>query len=296
MGAANPERILVGVDAFGYAENALDAAIGLAEVHNARLRLVHGVPRHRRLIPDDQPTDVEGARRAVLSSLEAHISGALLSPDVIENNLIVEASDHPAMLVLEQAKSWDADLIVIGRHRRRDVLHPGNTVRAVLSHAPCPVWIQAGPVRDVDRILVPVDLSDESLTALDTAVAWGKRFEAKLVILHAFERPDLFGGPDGETWGPTYVGDGLRKQEQEVFEKTMAERDLGNLDHELVFVECNPVHAILDLQDDIDLVMMGTHGRTGLAGAVLGNVCESVVRAGHVPVVAMRLPERSWML
>lgn len=289
-------RILVGMDVFGFADNALNAAISMAERTGAQLELVHAVPPHLRLVADEEPTDLEAARRAVEVAIESHVSGARLPEGFEAQHLTVAPSKHPAELVLRRAKEIDADLIVLGRHRKRSWLHPGNTVRGVLSSARCPVWVQAGPVRQVRRILVPVDLSDESLSALRTACAWGAALGASVLVMHCFVAPDLFVSGEEPIYGPSYVVDDLREQARREFEAAVAAHDFGGVPHETMFVEDDPVDRILSLQDEIDLVIMGTHGRTGLAGALLGNVTDAVIRNGHTPVVALRNPDREWLI
>lgn len=296
MAESRLSRIVVGVDVFGYAESAVNAAISLAERSDAELILVHAVPQPRALLPDHEPTDLDGARRAVQVSLEAHVSGARMLAGFGSENLVVAHARHPAELLLTVAEERSADLIMLGRHRKRGWLHPGNTVRGVLAHARCPVWVQIGPVRSLRRVLVPVDLSQESLAALTVARDWAARHEAEVVVLHCFVRPELFYGADQPAPGPTYVIDQLRQTAQEEFKKVMAAQPWGDLPHRLVFAEDEPIGRILALQDEVDLVVMGTHGHTGLAGALLGNVADGVIRNGHVPVVALRNPDREWLL
>ena len=76
----------------------------------------------------------------------------------------------------------------------------------------------------------------------------------------------------------------------------MEAQDFLGVEHSIEFVEDHPVHRVLAEQDSVDLVVMGSHGRTGLSAALLGNVAYSVIRDGHVPVVALRDPEREWLL
>jgi nucleotide-binding universal stress UspA family protein len=291
MTARTPRRILVGLAPSEQAETALNAAIDLADATDAELRLVYGVDA-----PRDDEQAVVHARQALEVQLDAHMSGARLPPGFAETGLIVECTRHPAQLLLEQARHWDADLLVLGRHRPRGWLHFGNTMRGVLSDAPCPVWVQSGPVRPLRHILVPVDLSEESLAALGLACAWAKAHDAHVSALHCFAPPELFPRGDEVGPGPTYVLEGMARDARAQFEHAMAAHDFGGVEHALLFVEEEPVSRILAMQKDVDLVMMGTHGRTGLSAALLGNVADAVLRAGEVPVVALRHPERSWLL
>jgi nucleotide-binding universal stress UspA family protein len=240
--------------------------------------------------------DLQRARDAIRTRLSASLSGARLDAGGELEAFVVAAARHPAQLVLERAAVEEANLIVLGRHRRHGILGLGSTARGVLAGAPCPVWVQAGPVRVVRRILVPVDLSEESLAALGTACTWGERFGAEIIVLHCFQTPELFAGHGYPVPGPPYVVEQLGNDAKSEFEKVMEGVDWKGVPHETRFVEDHPAHQILALQDDVDLVMMGSHGRTGLSGALLGNIALSVIRDGHVPVLALRDPERKWIL
>ena len=115
-------------------------------------------------------------------------------------------------------------------------------------------------------------------------------------MLHCFVSPELYYGHGYPVPGPTYVVDKLRDDARAEFEAVMAGLDWAGLEHQAVFVESNPATQILEMQDDIDLVVMGTHGRTGLSSMILGNVTYTIIREGTVPVVALRHPERAWKL
>jgi nucleotide-binding universal stress UspA family protein len=290
-----PKRILVGVDAHGHAEKALNVAIGLAVRFDAELQLVHGVRAFdgfARAAPDA----VEVARHAILLGMEASLSGAQLPAEFCDQHLTIEVVKHPAELILRQARESGTDLIVLGRHQKHGLLHFDDNVRAVLSQAQCPVWVQAGPMRETRRILVPVDLSEDSLSALRSAVNWGLIHSARLLVLHCFTSPEPFTDEGWATPGPTYIVEDLRKSAASEFSVAMDSFEWSGVEHELVFVEDEPVPRILRLQDSVDLVMMGTHGHTGFSGALLGHVADLVIRHGHVPVVALRHPEREWLV
>ncbi len=289
-------RVVVGVDAVPRSDTPLHVGIDLARRFGAELEFVHGVKPPHHLWPDLTPHDVDAARRVIETRMEASLAGARQAGEAHPSALVVESTRHPAELLLSRAANPSTDLLVVGRHRRRGLVDFGGTLRAVLSQAKCPVWVQSGPVRLVKRILVPVDLSEESLAALRHACAWALQLGASLRVIHCFQQPELFAGHGYPAVGPTYVVDQLIKDAREVFEKEMSSFAWTGAEHEIEFVEDEPATAILDRQDSVDLVMMGSHGRTGLAGALLGNVALTVLLEGHVPVVVMREPGREWVL
>jgi nucleotide-binding universal stress UspA family protein len=294
--AKSLHRVVVGVDSVPRSDAPLNVAIDLARRFDAEIEIVHGVKPPHHLWPDLSPHDVGEARKAIQTRLEASLSGARLDFVSSPHRLVVQLTSHPAQLLMQRVSHPEADLLVVGRHRRHGVMDFGGTLRAVLASAPCPVWVQSGPVRVVRRILVPVDLSSESLAALRHACAWAVQLEARVHVVHCFQQPELFAGHGYPAVGPTYVIDQLCTDARKEFEEEMESFDWAGADHTVEFVEDDPTACILDRQDDIDLVMMGSHGRTGLSATLLGNVALSVVRDGHVPVVVMRHPEREWVL
>ena len=98
--------------------------------------------------------------------------------------------------------------------------------------------------------------------------------------------------------GPSYVIDEVRDAARQGFEQTMAEQSFEGLEPDLVFVEGRPVEAILGQVADggHDLVVLGSHGRTGLSSVVLGNVAYGVMREASVPTLALRHPGRDWLV
>jgi nucleotide-binding universal stress UspA family protein len=289
------QRIVVGVDAAGLAENAVTVGIELAQRFHAEIELVGGVPVSQmvRHMPPEQA--LAEARRALRVKLEATLPGALL-PYLQEEHRIVVESGHPAMVLLQRAAVPGTGLVVIGAHRRRGLLDLHNTAHLLISHATCPVWVQEGPVREIRRILVPVDLSEESLAALRTACTWAVAFGARVTALHCFVSPELSLAQGYPSPGPPIVLDSLRDEAQREFEQAMAAFPWGSVPHEAVFLQATPALQVLHMQDRTDLIMMGTHGRTGLSGMILGNVARAVIHEAHVPVVTLRVPGRRWLL
>jgi universal stress protein A len=139
-------------------------------------------------------------------------------------------------------------------------------------------------VPQITRILVPTDFSAQARNALGWARELGDRFGAKLVLLHVI---DIFSLAEmGCTVGgfdPLHL---LREQARDC----MAE--LKNLvpDAQTVVRESSPRPTIVDaaLELNCQMIVMGTHGRSGLAHLLLGSVAEYVVRHAKVPVVTVR--------
>jgi nucleotide-binding universal stress UspA family protein len=145
----------------------------------------------------------------------------------------------------------------------------------------------------IARILVPVDFSAHSDRAIEYAISMGKHFGAIVELFHVVEDPFEAGG-----WGSEmYMADldGIRahalKEARTRIERcrlavqagdvpTTTAVQLGHVANTIV-EHAKAVHA--------DLIVMGTHGRTGLAHFIIGSVAERVVRLAPCPVLTVGL-------
>jgi nucleotide-binding universal stress UspA family protein len=204
---------------------------------------------------------------------------------------------HPGRMLVDRAESLSADLVVLGPHEKRGLFDFGSTARLVLSKAPCNVWMQAGEYRPVKNILVPLDLSEDSLRALRMACSLAQRLDAKITTLHCYQPPDFAYGASGyPVVEPSYVVEGARDAAEKGYREDMAKFDWAGVEHEERFFQGRPVEVILEHHTGCDLIAMGSHGRSGVSAAVLGNVAYGVMKKADVPVLAIRHPERRWLL
>ena len=118
------------------------------------------------------------------------------------------------------------------------------------------------------RILVPVDFSEPSIEALRLAVTIGMKEGARLTLLH--------------------VDAGALPNDAEGLMHRLAAKEIPTSVHfELAFAEGSPAETINEhaTSGQHDLVVIGTHGKTGLERVILGSVAETVVRTCPVPVL-----------
>ncbi len=150
------------------------------------------------------------------------------------------------------------------------------------------------------RLLVPVDFSDLSALALKYAAVGARQFGAELLVLHAerFEVPPYVLADNYER-----VLAELRqyRRDAETYLANFVRSTLGPAVEQLplrFFVaETHPVDAILQTAESerVDLILMGTHGRSGWQRFTLGSVTEKVVRSAIVPVFVVRQKEREFI-
>lgn len=144
----------------------------------------------------------------------------------------------------------------------------------------------------VKRILAPIDFSPDSLRALAYARTLAKRFHAELVALHVVDQTYLAGAPELTIANPRFA-EILHAQWRLANART--ERLSAQLKKQwrrsrILLKRGTPSQAIVDTarRSGADLIVMATHGRTGLAHVLIGSVAERVVRHAHCPVLTVR--------
>ncbi len=293
-------NILVALDGGGLSDHAIDRALELAKAFDARLEIVHalglaGVPWE--LVPSPLAVSAHSdplsrVREQVVthvSDLLEHAGRARTKADELVNVI----TGQPAGVLLERAQSLGADLIILGALRKRRTFDFGSTARAILAKAPCAVWIQPGPPVPIRRVLVAFDFSAESALALSTAIDLARRVGASVRVLHVFDlRPYIM---DDGFWIANFESiDDARKSTSVEFEKLMASTDWNGIEHDWIFAEGTPDAQILESAKSADLLLMGTHGRSGFASAVLGSVAYTVLKNSVGPVMVVRKPQRQF--
>jgi len=140
-----------------------------------------------------------------------------------------------------------------------------------------------------DAVLLPTDGSEGTRAAVDHAIAHANGYDAALHVLHVV---DARIGVAHETT-PEVVFEALEKQGRQAIEDVKSQAKSGSVETiEGVVARGDPHRAILDYAEAeaIDIIVMGTHGRTGLDHYLIGSVTEKVVRRSDVPVLTVPLP------
>ncbi len=151
----------------------------------------------------------------------------------------------------------------------------------------------------LSRILVPIDFSDCSRTAFDYAVTLANTFGATIDLIHVWEVPPyippeaMVGVPGHDTQTLADVAHGTAEQEMRRFVKDL-ESDGVHVERTLLD-SGDPGRTIVDVADKegYDMIVLGTHGRTGLSHLLMGSVAERVVRHSSRPVLTVRAPDKS---
>jgi nucleotide-binding universal stress UspA family protein len=144
------------------------------------------------------------------------------------------------------------------------------------------------------RILVPTDFSDPSDAALEYAKTLAERFGASLHLVHVFEDPFTIGAVASEMYVPLPpdARDDMIADARKRLVARVPDGDGARLFATTSLVTGVPAHAIVEYAtaNQMDLIVMGTHGRGGFAHLLMGSVAEYVVRTAPCPVLTVHSP------
>ena len=281
-------RILVPIDFSGPSDAALEYARLFAHAWGSALHLLHVTAEHL------TPPHGESAGHPEPAALR-QIRDRLTDDDRRRRLAIrVLERAEPAEAILGYARATDIDLIVMGTHGRTGVAHllMGSVAETVVRSAPCPVLtVRQAPrvTAPFTRILVPTDFSGPSDAALDCARALQMKFGASIHLLHVLADEQLAGPFGAEVFvaeAPETRTARLRDARERLSHRvSAADREQGRVTSEILFgpTASTIVHYAGD--NGYDLILMGTHGRTGLAHLLMGSVAERVIRSAACPVI-----------
>jgi len=143
----------------------------------------------------------------------------------------------------------------------------------------------------ITRILVPTDFSATADAALDYAFGLAERFGASLQLLHVLEDPFIYEGISAEAYiseAPLTRTAMLAEARERLAHRAVPRHRKVQVETEVLFGHGARTIAEYAAERAIDLIVIGTHGRTGLAHVLLGSVAERLVRTAPCPVLTVR--------
>jgi len=146
------------------------------------------------------------------------------------------------------------------------------------------------------RILVPIDFSDCAKKALQYALPLALQFRARLLLVYVMPAHYFVGSEFGPVDFPVPEGEWREQSRQEL--QALAEREVGGrVPCDTMVVQGQPAHeiAVCARELEADLIVISTHGRTGLRHVLVGSVAENVVRYAPCPVLVVREQEHEFV-
>jgi len=142
---------------------------------------------------------------------------------------------------------------------------------------------------EIKKILFPTDFSHTDIAALKMATSLARDAGASLIIVHVEEPPAAYGG------GEMYYGlaDPATDELKRMLKEVVPPDETVPFQHRLITGDPATAIANLAKSENVDLIVMGTHGRTGLTRILMGSVAEAVVRQSLCPVLTYKQPSKT---
>ena len=285
------DRILVPTDGSDAADRALDLAGAVADAHDAELHVLYVADTNQPSLSRIQgqvvdALETEGERIVREGKERVRGSGVDVTTDVVQGG--------PSRTILDYVDDRGVGLVVMGTRGERDVerLLLGSVTERVVRSSPVPV-LAVPPNSDrtypPNRVLVGTDGSDGSDAALEEGIGIASRADAALDVVTVLE--DSLLGIDVRS---AAAAEERERRDEELLASARERATDAGLDSvETTIEEGDVVGTLTDYADEhaVDLIVVGTHGRTGIDRRLLGSVTEDLLRTASVPVLSVRAVE-----
>ncbi|WP_276271975.1 universal stress protein [Haloarcula litorea] len=288
------DTILVPTDGSEHAVRAAEHGAYLADLFDATVHVVSVVA-----VSDAAgPFSAGGVDEAFVERLESAGLEAIEAVEDLLGDVVTETATvrgSPGEAILDYVDDHGVDLVAMGTHGRTGVRRyvAGSVAEHVVRHADVPVL--TGRVTDAsvlddgyDEVLLPTDGSEAADAAVDHAVAVAAAAGARLHAVSVINLDDVVASPDYTM--PTGLLDQLQSEAEEATGEIVDRAREAGADAVAEVRQGYPTRDLLEYAEDneVDLVAMGTQGRTGLRRVLLGSTTERLIRRSEVPVLAVR--------
>ncbi len=292
-----PNTILVPIDFSEFSSNALNYAISLAEKFQSKLTLLHAVVLFEDDVNEEERLqEYEELVRRREKNIDAHMKTNLQKAHQkgIAVESIILRSVSAADAILEYLNEHSFDLIVMGTHGRTGLKHIflGSVAEKVVRLAPVPVLSVHRSVQkfDLSKLVVPIDFSIYSKNAAENAISLAKNFGAQVKFIHVVEKdihPSFYAAGVESIF---QIDTSLQERVIQNMKGFLEEQITSKIDSEFIVKEGRAHREIVEYaqQEKADLIVISTHGLTGLEYLLLGSTAEKVVRWASCPVLTIK--------
>lgn len=306
MKELNIRNILVPIDFSEMSIQAIRPAKRLAQRFDAKIHLVHiyelyHPSRYMAPTPPLKPFVVISFEQYSTGELDRRLRAVAKTHGLpSEGTCHVQSGASAFYGICALARDLPADLIVISTHGYSGLKHVflGSTAERVVQHSPCPVFVarqrgrksKTSPAFAINTILVPVDFSRGSIEGLHYAMAFAPGVgsgSCRIILFHAVHLAPYTSG--GFAYDLSSLEEAARKDAEHQMQEFVRIAKLGRVKFETAITMGAPVPEICAFaqNNDVDLIITSTHGRTGLEHILIGSTAEHIVRHAYCSVLAV---------
>lgn len=292
--------ILTATDFSEYSKVALDICLGVSRCMKTKLYVLHTIEKfphdYRHLLSSAAHADMkQKLEEEAMGKIKTMIPGELLENEDI---VPIVRFGKPFLEIIQVAKEENVDLLVIGTHGRAGVdrVILGSVAERIVRKARCPVMVVRGrKYVGFKRIIVPIDLSDCSRIALEYAAATARAHKSKLTILHVYEESFIepyINAANSEEEANEIIKE-IERVNETKYDEFLKTVDLSGVEYEKLLKKGIPETDIVEIamEQQANLIVMGTHGRSGIKHILIGSTAEEVVRTVHCDIIIVK-PEK----
>ena len=285
------ERILLATEGSEFSEGAVREAIKLAKRCSSRLHAISVVetnPEYSSLAPQLVEKSEKQAR-AYLENVQARAK-----TEGVDCGLVLYEGESSYRDIADEAEKQKSSMIVMGRRGRKGFkrLVMGSTTAWVIGHAPCSVLVVPRAAQIAFKnVLLATDGSKYSTAAASEAIGIAKLNKSKLTVI-AVVPADLASPADIE-FGVGVMEKVSDQMMREAEKNTKAVKETAQkegVDVQALVMTGRPANAIIETakDKDADLIVVGSHGRTGLDRLLMGSVAERVIVLSDSAVLVVK--------
>jgi nucleotide-binding universal stress UspA family protein len=279
-------QILAATDFSTRSNRAIRQAGLLAEAQDAQLHLLH-------VVDDDQPEELVGMERREAEQVLTEQMSSMPELRGVQCRPMVVTGD-PFDGILRTAAEVRANLVVMGSHRKQFLLDIiiGTTIERVIRKGSSPVlMVNNEAQRNYEKVVVPLDMSETSVDSLRVAQSTGLIVDKRATLLHAFwpiAEGKMFSVASDQASMDEYLASERRRVMDELATFLIA-NDLSGGGWSMSVEAGGAMEVISRAVTEMrpDLLVMGTHGRSGLRRTLLGSVTEEALRSLNVDILAV---------
>jgi nucleotide-binding universal stress UspA family protein len=291
------QHILVPLDFSEFSEKALDFALAIAEKFQSQVTLFHAVVLFQDDVGEEQRLQEYEEwikRREQNIHHQMNNSQQKAESRGLKVNSIIKRGVNAADVIVEYLQDHPCNLVIMGTHGRTGLKHLllGSVAEKVVRLSPIPVMTIHRSLQklQVSKILIPIDFSIYSKDAADDAIALASSIGSSLEFIHVIEHdihPSFYAAGIESIF---QIDTGLKKRVITNLREFLADQLNPNIQAEYVVREGKAHKEIVDYAKEAqtDLIVIATHGLTGLDYILLGSTAEKVVRSANCPVLTVK--------